>query len=88
MATVIEGVMIAVMRIILAMLSIVVAQDTVVLQQVHEHLRYPHPLVHIHGAEAIESKGEGEEQGAHRGGKCTPKHLLQAPLNGSAKTLT
>ncbi len=54
MATVIEGVMIAVVRILLTMLRIVVAECAVMLQEVHEHLRYTHPLVHIRGTEAIE----------------------------------
>lgn len=47
----------------------VVAQIAVVLQQMHEHLRHAHPLLHVRGTEAIEGEGEEEEGTAHRGAK-------------------
>ncbi len=44
---------------------VVVAEITVMLQEVHHHLGHMRPLVQVHGTEAIEGKCEEEQEAAH-----------------------
>ena len=44
---------------------VVMAEIAVVLQEMQHHLWHAHPLMQIHGAEAIDAEGEGEEEAAH-----------------------
>lgn len=49
-----------------ARVLIMMAQIAVVLQEMRYNLGHMYPLVQIHGAEAIDGKGKGEEKLAHR----------------------
>ena len=49
----------------LAMEKVMVLFTCVLLQEVQYHLWHAHPLVQVHGAEAIERKGEGKKQLTH-----------------------
>ena len=58
---------------------VVMAQITVVLKQVHQHLGHTHPLVQVHGTEAIEPEDEEKKQAAHGEAKV-------GSLNGKRST--
>lgn len=65
-----EGVVIiSILVTMLRCIVVVMPEIAVVLKKMKDHLRHTHPLVHFHGAEAIEGEGEGEEKSAHAWGR-------------------